>query len=257
MIKKSIFLPFLVLIFLSANVNLNAQEDSKDYAMWESIMLTPNNAKLKVLSDNMRAHNAKYHKEGAYNATVYNIISGPHSGNIIWMMGPMMFKHNDSRPSEGGHDEDWRDNVMSHIKKMHSIEYWKQDDKLSNTSMLEGKNDTYPLQFIRYHEIEKGESASSVGVFLEMVSSTIKAMDGENPWGVYWNEFRQGDLGRHLATVGFMKNWTEMDDDNDFKGTFEKVHGKGKWEAFLDLGDRLFSNTWDEMWSYNAYMSGK
>ena len=34
------------------------------------------------------------------------------SGKIVWQMGPMMFSHNDSRPSEGGHDEDWRDNVL-------------------------------------------------------------------------------------------------------------------------------------------------
>lgn len=82
-------------------------------------------------------------------------------------------------------------------------------------------------------------------------------MEGENPWGVYWNEFRQGDLGRHVASVGFLKNWAEMDDDNNFKETFEKVHGKSKWQAFLDLGDRTFSNSWDEVWSYNKHMSGK
>ena len=255
MIKKTISLITMFAMVLSFVSTLNAQDD-KSYAMWESIMLTPDNSNVKTLSDNMRAHNAKYHAGGPYDATVYNITTGPNSGKIIWMMGPMMFKHNDTRPSEDGHDEDWSGNVMPYIKKMHTIEYWKQDDKLSNTSMLDGNNDTYPLQFVRYHEIEKGEGASS-GVFLGMVSATIKAMEGDNPWGVYWNEFRQGDLGRHVATVGFMKNWAEMDDDNNFKATFEKVHGKDKWQAFLDLGDRTFSNSWDEVWSYNKHMSGK
>ena len=246
----------LVCMVFGTVFTMSAQED-KSYMMWESIMLTPDYTNLKVLGDNMRAHNAKYHAEGPYDATVYNINTGPNSGKIIWMMGPMMFKHNDSRPSDDGHDEDWAGNVMPYIKKMHTVEYWKQDDDLSNTSMLAGSDGSdYPLQFVRYHEIEKGQGAS-VGVFLEMISSTIKAMEGENPWGVYWNEFRQGDLGRHVATVGFLKNWAEMDDDNNFKATFEKVHGKNKWQAFLELGDRTISNSWDEVWSYNAHMSGK
>jgi hypothetical protein len=256
MIKKTIFLPFLVLIFLSTNLNLNAQE-ANSYEMWESIMLTPDNTKLKVLSDNMRAHNAKYHKEGAYDAIVYNIVSGPNAGNIIWMMGPMMYKHNDSRPSEGGHDEDWRDKVMPNIKKMHTIEYWRADDKLNNTSMLDGDSSKYPLQFIRYTEVADGQSMSSINMFFKMVSETVKGMEGVNPWGVYYNEFRQGDLGRHIATVGFYKNWTEFDEDNSFKATFDKVHGEENWQAFLDLGDKLFTNSWDEIWSYNAQMSGK
>ncbi|WP_298237023.1 hypothetical protein [uncultured Algibacter sp.] len=256
MIKKAISLITMFAMVLSFVSTLNAQED-KSYKMWEDIMLTPDNTKLKVLSENMRKHNATYHKDGAYEATVYNITTGPNAGNIIWEMGPMMYKHNDTRPSEGGHDADWRDNVMPYIKKMHTIEYWKKDDKLSNTSMLEGDDNKHPILFCRYGEIADGQ-ASSVVPFYTMVSETIKAMEGENPWGIYWNEFRQGDLGRHVVTIGFYKNWTEFDEeDNKFKETFEKVHGKENWQMFLDMGERTFSNSWDEIWEYNKFMSGK
>ncbi len=256
MIKKSISLMTMVAMVFGTMVTVNAQDDSKDYSMWESIMLTPDNTKLKVLSDNMRKHNQTYHKEGPYKATVYGIGSGPNAGKIVWEMGPMMYSHNDTRPGENGHDEDWRDNVMPYIKKMNTIEYWRQDDELSNTSMLDGDDSKYPILFIRYGEIEDGHS-SSVKPFYKMVSETIKAMDGVNPWGVYYNEFRQGDLGRHVATVGFYKNWTEFDEDENFKETFEKVHGKDNWRAFLDMADRTFSNSWDEIWNYNAHMSGR
>ena len=232
-----------------------AQEDDNSYMMWESFMLTPDNTKLKVLSENMRKNNATYHSEGAYNATVFNIISGPNSGKVVWMMGPMQFKHNDNRPSGDAHDNDWRDNVMPYVKKMHSVEYWTQDDDLSNTGMLDGDASKYPLLFVRYHEIEDG--AYSVKDFFTKVSSTIKEMEGDNPWGIYYNEFRQGDLGRHIASVGFFKNWTEFDeDDNTFKETFEKLHGKNSWQGFLRMGESTFSNSWDEMWSYNKYLSG-
>ncbi|TBN05597.1 hypothetical protein EYD45_04800 [Hyunsoonleella flava] len=257
MIKKLVFLPLLAIVFFGSNLKSNAQDDSQDYTMFESIMLTPDYKDLKTLGDNMRSHNAKYHKDGAHRAIVYNISTGPNAGSFIWMMGPTTYTHLDTRPSDDGHDEDWRDNVMPFIKKIETVEFWRMDDKLSNLEMMDGDISKTPVIFVRYHEIKNGEIPGALQ-FLDYVSKTIKAMDGDNPWGVYVNEFRQGDLGRHIATVGFMKNWAEMDEEsNNFKGTFEKVHGKEKWEFFLDLGEESFSNSWDEIWNYNAYMTGK
>jgi hypothetical protein len=256
MIKKSISQFLIVLIIVGANFSLNAQEDSKTYTMMESVMLTPDYTKLKVLGENMRAHNAKYHKEGPNKAVVYNITTGPNTGKIIWMMGPLMYSHLDSRPAEGGHDEDWRDNVMPFIKKIHTAEYWRLDGKLSNMSMMDGDNSKYPLIFVRYGEIDENHGYS-LDSFFEMVGNTIKSMEGENPWGLYYNEFRQGDLGRHLASVSFMKNWAELDDDNSFKDAFDKTIGKSKWQGFLDMSESIFTNSWDELWTYNAHMSGK
>lgn len=254
MIKKSISLIVMVFIVCGTMMTATAQED-KSYEMWESIMLTPDYTKLKVLSTNMRNHNAKYHKDGPYKATVYNITTGPNSGKLIWEMGPMMHKHNDSRPSKGGHDEDWRDNVMPYIKKMHTVEYWKADDKLSNTAMLDDDNSKYPLLYVRYFEVDN-DFSSSVKPHFTMVSEVVKKMEGVNPWGVYYNEFRQGDLGRHIATVGFLKNWAELDDEPLFRKTFDKVYGEDKWDAFVDNAERTFTNTWDEIWAYNKEMSG-
>ncbi len=98
----------------------------------------------------------------------------------------------------------------------------------------------------------------SIDHLLTQVSETIKAMPGENPWGVYDNQFRQGyTTGRHIATVSFLKNWAELDDDNKFKETFLKVHGDNSWEAFINGLDDSFSNTWDEIWEYNKQLSGK
>lgn len=246
----------LLALCLIVSITFNAQaQNQEEYEMWESIMLTPDYTKLKVLGENMRKHNMKYHKDGPYEATVYNITTGPNAGKLIWEMGPMMHKHNDSRPSEGGHDEDWRDNVMPNIKKMHTVEYWKADDKLSNTDMLDGDNSKYPLLYVRYFEVDN-DFGSSVKPFFTMVSEVVKKMDGINPWGIYYNEFRQGDLGRHIATVGFMKNWAEMDDDPKFKKTFNKVHGEDKWDTFIDMGANTFTNSWDEIWVYNKQMSG-
>ncbi|WP_412985983.1 hypothetical protein [Pontimicrobium sp. IMCC45349] len=252
---KKVFASVLMLVMVfGVSVTLNAQED-KDYQMWESIMLTPDNTKLKILADNMRKHNEKYHSEDPYKATVYNISSGPNSGKIIWEMGPMMFKHNDTRPSDGGHDDDWRDNVMPYIKKVHTIEYWSKDDKLSNTSSLTDNNSDHPIMFVRYFEINQDHSYTMKSVF-KQVSETIKSLPGDNPWGLYYNAFLQGDLGRHVAAVSFYKNWAQFDEDRKFKDAYEKLHGDNTWDSFLDTLDDTFTNRWDEVWIYNKHMSG-
>ena len=242
----------LALVFMFST-SINAQE-SEDYNMWENMMFTPDYTQLKTLSENMRKHNEKYHSEGPYKATVYNISSGPNAGKMIWQMGSMMLKHNDNRPGANGHDEDWRDNVMPYIKKIHTIEYWSQDDEKSNTSML-GPDNLYPIMYIRYFEVSDDHDFSMDNHF-KQVSETIKSMQGDNPWGLYYNAFRQGDLGRHVATVGFMKKWAEMDEDRKFKAAHAKLYGEDSWDAFTETAAKTFTNSWDEIWEYNKYLSG-
>ncbi|MDC6351752.1 hypothetical protein PP178_09305 [Zeaxanthinibacter sp. PT1] len=232
-----------------------AQEESNDYVMYESIILSPNKAKLKVLGENMQKHNQKYHNTAPFSANVYNISTGAETGKLVWMMGPMKFSDLDSRPAEGGHDEDWRDNIMPYLDDMGAAEYWKADGKLSNLSMMDGTPGQYPIIYVRYWNVERGQG-HNVDQFLETVSSTIKNMPGENPWGVYDNQFRQGEAGRHLATVSYHKKWAELDEPNTFRKSYDEVHGENTWDAFIKNNQATFSNSWDEIWVYNKKMSG-
>jgi hypothetical protein len=255
MFKKSISFITMVAIVFGTVFTLTAQEDDKSYEMWEDIMITPDNAKLKVLAENMRAHNEKYHKAGPHKATVYNITTGPNAGKIIWEMGKLTYGDLDKRPSVGGHDEDWRDNIDPYIKETNTVEYWKSNKKLNNTGMLDDDNSKYPILFVRYFEVVDGP-APGIETFFERVSKTIKALDGINPWGVYYNEFRQGDLGRHIATFSFSPNWADFDRDVSWVETFEKVNGENSWQNQQDLFRASFKNSWDEIWVYNKNMSG-
>ncbi|MFL0352329.1 hypothetical protein [Xanthomarina sp. GH4-25] len=254
MFKKTIASAMMLVMVLGVSINANSQE-SKDYTMWQNVMLTPDYANLKTFGENMRKHNQTYHSEGHFNAFVFNITTGPNAGNIIWQMGPMMFKHNDSRP-RGAHDADWRDNVMPYVKKVQTVEYWSQDDELSNTSLLAGDEVKYPILFVRIMELAD-DHQYLMKDFFKKVSTTLKSMPGENPWGLYYNNFLQGDLGRHVASVGFSKNWTEFDKEGpNFKEAFEKLHGENSFQNFLDARDDLFEDTFDEIWVYNKNLSG-
>lgn len=253
MFKKSIASLLMLAMVFTFSTSVNAQE-SEDYAMWQNIMITPDYKNLKTLQENMRKHNETFHKDAPYSATVYNITTGPNAGNIIWQMGPMMFKHNDDRPGAGAHNEDWRDNIMPYVKKMHTVEYWSQDDKKSNTSML-GPDNIYPIMFIRYFEVSDHHDYTMGNVF-QQASETFKSMSGENPWGLYYNQFLQGDLGRHVATVRFYKDWKSFEDNPSFKKAHAKLFGEDQWEIFMDTIEDTFDNQWDEIWVYNKNMSG-
>ncbi|MBT8273410.1 MAG: hypothetical protein KJO77_06370 [Bacteroidia bacterium] len=254
MLKKINSTIVLLAMVFGAMLTINAQ-DAPPYAMWETIMLTPDNTQLKVLSENMRKHNQTYHGAGVHKSTVWSIATGPNVGKLVWQMGPTTYTHLDNRPAEGGHDEDWRDNVMPYIKKMHTAEYWKAHASIGNTDMIAPGAITYPILFIRFWEIEPGQGFS-INTFFTRVQNTVKALDGENPWGLYTNEFRQGDLGRHLASISFMKTWAELDIDVNWVETFNKVNGNNAWQNQQNMGRTTFKNSWDEIWVYDKNMSG-
>ncbi|MDX1314772.1 MAG: hypothetical protein R3356_04665 [Eudoraea sp.] len=251
--KKAILFLFATILVFGYSEGLSAQETEEP--IWETILLIPDNTKLKTLGENMRKHNQKYHKEGPYQASVYNITTGPDTGKMVWIMGPLQYRHLDSRPSAGGHDEDWRDNIMPYVRRMQTGEYWAGDVKLSNTDMMGDDPGDYPILFTRYWEIRQGHGFGAESHF-KMVSETVKALPGENPFGIYYNEFQQGDLGRHIATVSFHKNWTDFEKNWPFRETFEKVHGANSWDSFVRNSDATFENRWDEIWVYNKELSG-
>jgi hypothetical protein len=255
MIKKINVLVMMAAIVFSTMYTVEAQESDSGYAMWELIMLTPDNTKLKTLSENMRKHNQTYHGDGPYKATVFSIATGPNTGKLIWQMGPTTYSHLDGRPSADGHDEDWRDNVMQYVKKINTAEYWKAHASIGNTAMLDPGAMTHPILYIRYYEIEPGQGFS-INTFFTRMMETVKALEGENPWGLYTNEFRQGDLGRHFADVSFFKNWAEFDKDVNWVETFKKTHGENSWQNQLNMGNATFANSWDEIWVYDKGMSG-
>ena len=251
--KNFIVLLIIGLLVLGYSPTAVAQDDADD-PMWVSVLLTPDNTKLKTLEENMKTYNQKYHNEGARTANVYRIVTGPNTGKMVWMMGPLTFTDLDSKPPQGAR-EYWRDNIMPNIKKMTQTEFWQGDSKLSNTSMIQENQGDYRILFVRYWKVNI-DHGHNINNMLKMVSETVKAMEGENPWGVYYNMFRQGDMGRHIATVGFSKKWAEYDEDPKFKSTFLKTHGDDSWDGFVRNMDMIFEDSWDEIWIHSGDMSG-
>lgn len=242
----------MLLCFMFLSFSLIAQEEDKKTVLFESIILDPDLGSLSDLADAMAAHNKKYHPEGAHQASVYRVVTGPNAGKLIWMMGPLTWSDLDNRPAADGHDEDWVNNVLPHIKESGHVEYWARDNDLS-APLSETQ---FPMYYLRYHNIEKGQGHKINDLFTK-ISNTIKSIDAVNSWSVYDNTMRQGSAGRHMVTVSGMNNWAEMDDDWKFKDHFEKLYGAGSMTGFnLEMMEAT-SDSWDEIWAFDAYMSGR
>jgi len=241
---------FLILLF---PFTIYSQEEG--YTQVESIQLTPAPGQGATLRDNMRAHNMKYHAEAPYNALVFSIATGKKAGNLVWMMGPCTFTELDDRPSAGGHDEDWGNNVVPYLTKMGNVEYWKRDDDFNVNQAAPGTPPA-PITRVRYHTVTQGQGFRINDLFAK-VKNTLDDIGIDGAWSVWDNQFRQGSKnGRHIATVTTFGSWSDLDRDIKFAEAFNKRYGDNALQRFNREMRDVFSNTWDEFWTVDKYMSG-
>lgn len=246
---------FAVMILIVCGLAPQANAQNEDRLIWEYIMLTPDKTKLKILSDNMRKHNQKYHADGQYKAYVFNIQTGDDTGKIVWQMGPLNFTDLDNRPSDNGHDDDWRDNIMPYVKHMTNGEYWRTNANNSLLDKMDPLTVSHPILLVRFMNVHLGQS-HRVGEITGRAKAAVEQIENHSPWGSFTNLFQQGEAGRHVAWVRYLKSYSELDRQVSFRKAYEKAHGENTWGNYLnDLND-IFSNSWDVIFEYNKHMSG-
>lgn len=229
--KKSItlLLSILILVFVYG-------QDKPSTVMFERNYLTPKPDKIKILNQNLATHNKKYHGDGDHYAFVYLVITGRRSGDYLWLMGPGTFANLDTRPAEGGHDDDWADNVMPYVQDISQNEYWVRDEKHYYTP----KGYSGDKVRVRYYRIKPGTNEK----FRELMGKILKVNKEKyynSTFNLFWNTFPT-NRGRNVATVSGFPNWAVFDEDNNFGTDYESVHGDGSWQ------------TWNnEFWEVNEW----
>lgn len=245
---------FFFLLLLFNPVFLISQDEEDDsYVMYETIMITPDYENLEALGEGMANHNKKYHSEGHMTANVYLINSGPHVGKWMWVMGPCMFRHFDDRMGNTEHGKDWRNNVLAHVEDVEYGEYWSMDEKLSTVAPLSADRAPYPILFLRFQKIRDGQDYQLDDLYGK-VSAVMKQL--EHPWGLFYNMFMQGDIGRHVVGVSYFDNWKQFDEGFKFRTVFEEINGPNSWHNFMDQIDSVFEDTYDEIWIHVPELSG-
>lgn len=72
------------------------------------------------------------------------LVTGPYSGQYLWIMGPGTFTSLDGRPTGDPHDSDWAE-VLAHADG-HSNIYWRRNENLS-TPLPESDAAVRPVPF--------------------------------------------------------------------------------------------------------------
>ena len=242
-----IFILFLVLPFTAFS---QQQEDQSQEVLYETVLLTPDHTNMKAFQKAMKEHNRTYHnKQGPYEAHVWAINTGPNAGKVMWVMGPFnTYSQLDKRPS-GKHDDHWLNVVMPTVSESGTAEYWRLNQDFSKS--VDGD---YSIIFARTHKINS-EYGFLFPDAMKKVSETIKAMDHDTPWLVYVNEFQQGDMGRHIISMSLHNSMAEIDEEWNFRDTFEEVYSKGDWDRWTRTMNLVMDDQYDEIWVHQADVS--
>ncbi|WP_224482694.1 hypothetical protein [Robertkochia aurantiaca] len=220
----------------------------------ENVYLTPNPEKLAAFKKNMAEHNKKFHND-SYQARIYSVMAGENAGKVVWSMGALPWEAFDSRPAAGdGHDEHWDTAVMPNTKGAVAATYWKFHPELS----LMPETLTLDKLDISIFDIKRGMgNFEKVQAFLKKVLEMNKENYGDQPYGVYSNQFSSTNEGRDIAFVGFIDNFAELGNDNpEWPQKYDAMHGEGSFDR--DLGEfmDLTEGSSRELWVLMPELSG-
>lgn len=242
---KRVLITLLLIPFLGL-----AQENQQE-PIFMNVMLTPNPAKITEFEAGLAAHNKKYHATGANAVRVYWISSGQNSGKYIWSMGPTAWAaFDESTNPSGDHAKDWNTNVAPYAEAEMETTFWKGDAKHSNFT----KDFTMKNLGVFYLDMKRFQNQKFMSV-LDKVTKVFKEKDGEEQWGVYWNQLANMD-GKDMVWVNFFDSMTAMGEEDKFPQWFEEVHGEGTFMTFLKDFEASTNGDWQEIWAFREDLSG-
>lgn len=218
-------LSFILSFFIA--FQLSAQEGDNSYTMYHIITLKSLQGHGQDLRAGLKAHNSKYHQEGAQQVNVWSINSGPRTGTLSWVKGPLTWTDMDTQIAGDDHMDDWRKNVGAH-SEMGEMEYWRLQDDLSY--MPEGMQ---PKLFqVRYFDIKQDKNNNARHI-IGTLTKAYKDTNSDMGFQVYTNQVND-ESGRDWAILWFHDSFASMDRNRGFVAKYEKIFGDGSWDEFFE-----------------------
>lgn len=216
-----------------------------DYQIWEVIYVKPKLDKVDLLRKGLAAHNKKYHPaSGPYKVGVSSIITGPNSGEYVWVMGPTTWGKLDGAPGEGEHNIDWEKNINPNCESIGETMYWRGVKDVSYDSPGSA---AFRKSRMRANYIYPGKMDRFIGLMKEVVE-VCKVKKYAGTFSMAIREGLASAPRPNAVTFTSFEKWAFWDSDT-FAKDYEELNGPGSWQRFLEeiglCSDR--TATYDEM----------
>lgn len=238
--KKQFLLAGLLAIIYSAGFAQSAPQ------IWEVIYLKPKLDKLDLFRKGLAAHNKKYHASDPYKVSVSSILTGPNSGEYVWVMGPTTWTQMDGAPASGPgeHMTDWEKNINPYCESIGEMMYWRG---VSEVSYEASGAANFKKNRMRASCVHPGQTDR----FIEQMKKVVEVFKNKKYTASFSMAMREGLASAPRPNVVTFVTFDKYAfwDTNAFQKDFEEVHGPGSYERFLEqIGlclDR--SMTYDEL----------
>ena len=218
---------------------------AQEYIMFEGIYLElKEGGEITKLESGVKKHNAKYHdgKNGP-KAYLFNVLTGPYSGQYAWIMGPITLSHMDASIS-ADHTKDWEVNVERYARS-HNYQYSTRDEDLTYNPDNEVVG-TSILQRV-FDVKNKSKDMEAVVGAIKSIKETLVKLDADIARRVYRNQFRSADR-KDISLVYPFESWTRFENSNglppNFATAYDKINGKGSWQKNVVKGLDNHTDGW-------------
>jgi hypothetical protein len=229
---------YLLMLLFSQPIFAQNQE-----VVYENIFLVPEKNSEALLVEGVKEHNQEYHSEGETRASLYSVLIGPHSGQYVWLNGPMTLSDYDNFPDEN-HLADWQKNVRSYISS-EEVKMAKLNWEASYTPPSWGSP-----KYLLWRTFKIKQDMESYGKILDAVTKigeALSEMNAENPRRVYESVFRSENR-EDITLVYPFKSFTRFSNGNglpdNFQSKYDKINGYGSFKR--DIGNVItkYTNGW-------------
>ena len=234
--KNQLFSACLVLL---ATFSLIGQSD---YRQYEVVRFKAKMGQHGDFEKALAAHNKKYHNTAPYKVGVFEIRTGPSSGEYELAMGPMTFTQMEGRPSGEEHEKDWQ-KVLEHVESIGEAIYWRADKDLVYQP---AGSENYSAFRWRYGYVKPGQFDR----FEKLIGQVIEVMKTRNHKASFQYYYRWGaSQGPHVCTEMGMNSFSYYDTSPSWREEFEAVHGEGSMDMFSEELDLCIdrAKTYDEL----------
>ncbi len=195
-------------------------------------------------------HAQKYHT-GDVRWRVFQIQSGPDAGGYHVVEGPKTWESEDVRGDINvEHNNDWHKSVTIYLTDRSSHGYSVYIDSLSTVAVGD-YSDKVQITHI-YPKLGRGNNVLTILKKLKAVwaaeGSTMAVYEVNGSGAPQFAVARRYKQGLKEKTDGFRK---------PFKATYEKIHGVGSFDLYLEDMREYYDEVWSELLFYRADLSSK